>query len=184
MEWNELKAEHPPELTGDLFVGIKYGHDGANAAMSVASRTLDGNIFVECIDCREIRSGTQWILEYLREWNTKYVVIDGANGQKILADEMAEYSLKKPILPTVKEVIVANASFEQGLFQKNIRHMGQPSLINAVSNCEKRAIGSNGGFGYRSIKEGVEIALLGSVILAYWKCSRTKKERKKQKISY
>lgn len=184
VEWNELKAEHPPELTGDLFVGIKYGHDGANVAMSVASRTLDGNIFVECIDCREIRAGTQWILEYLREWNTKYVVIDGANGQKILADEMAEYSLKKPILPAVKEVIVANASFEQGLFQKNIRHMGQPSLINAVSNCEKRAIGSNGGFGYRSIKEGVEIALLDSVILAYWKCSTTKKERKKQKISY
>ena len=96
---------------------------------------------------------------------------------------MKEYGLKRPILPTVKEIIVANAMFEQGLFQKNIRHMEQPSLENVVGNCEKRAIGSNGGFGYKSIKDGAEIALLDSVILAYWICSETK-PKKKQKISY
>ena len=113
------------------------------------------------------------------------VVIDGANGQKLLADEMKEWGLSKPVLPTVKEIIVANAAFEQGLFQRTIRHAGQPSIINAVGNCEKRAIGSNGGFGYRSIKEGVEIALLDSIILAYWICSENKKKKKrKQKISY
>lgn len=183
-EWNELKAEKLPEFTGKIFAGIKYGHDGTNVALSVAVRTKDGNIFVETIDCREVRAGMLWILEYLKAWNTDKVVIDGANGQKILADEMKEYGLKKPILPTVKEVIVANATFEQGLFQKNIRHMGQPSLVNAVGNCEKRAIGSNGGFGYKSIKDDVEIALLDSVILAYWICAETKPTRRKQKISY
>ena len=57
------------------------------------------------------------------------------------------------------------------------------SLTQSVSNSEKRAIGSNGGFGYRSLKEGVEIALLDSVILAYWKCTETK-ERKKQIARY
>ena len=184
VEWNELRAATLPEFTGKLFAGIKFGHDGTNVALSVAIRTKDKHIFVETIDCREVRAGTEWIVEYLRAWNTDKVVIDGANGQKILADEMKEYGLKKPILPTVKEVISANARFEQGLFQKNIRHMGQPSLINAVGNCEKRAIGSNGGFGYRSIKDGVEIALMDSVILAYWICAETKQERRKQKISY
>lgn len=183
-EWNELKAKKLPELEGKLFVGIKYGHDGANVAMSVAARTKDGKIFVETIDCREVRAGTAWIIDYMRSWDAKKVVIDGANGQKVLADDMDEYSLKKPILPTVKEIIAANAKFEQGLYQRNICHMGQPSLENAVGNCEKRAIGSNGGFGYRSIKEGVEIALLDSVILAYWICSETKREKKKQRISY
>ena len=183
-EWNELKADVLPEFTGKLFVGIKYGHDGTNVALAVAVRTTDGDIFVEDIDCREVRAGTGWILEYLKAWNTDKVVIDGANGQKLLADEMKEYGLKKPILPTVKEIIVANAAFEQGLYQKNIRHMGQPSLVNVVGNCEKRAIGSNGGFGYRSIKDGAEIALLDSVILAYWICSETKQQRKRQRVSY
>ena len=183
-EWNELKVNALPELTGKLFVGVKYGHDGTNVALSVAVRTKGGHIFVETIDCREVRAGTEWIMNYLRAWNTDKVVIDGANGQKILSDEMKDAGLKKPILPTVKEVISANARFEQGLYQKNIQHTGQPSLVNAVGNCEKRAIGTNGGFGYRSIKEGVEIAILDSVILAYWICAETKQERKKQKISY
>lgn len=183
-EWNELKEAKPPELVGDLFVGIKYGRDGTNVSMSVAARTKEGKIFVEAIDCREVRAGTEWIIGYLKSWNAKKVVIDGANGQQILADEMKEYGLHKPILPTVKEIIVANAAFEQALFQKSISHMGQPSLVNSVGNCEKRTIGSNGGFGYRSIKEGVEISLLDSVILAYWICSETKVRKKKQRISY
>ena len=184
-EWKELQIKPPPKLTGDLFVGIKYGHDGENVAMSVAARTEDGEIFVEGIDCREIRAGTDWMMKYLSSWRSAKVVIDGANGQKLLADEMKEWGLSKPVLPTVKEIIVANAAFEQGLFQRTIRHAGQPSVINAVGNCEKRAIGSNGGFGYRSIKEGVEIALLDSIILAYWICSENKKKKKrKQKISY
>ena len=183
-EWNELKVDALPEFTGDLFVGIKYGRDGTNVAMSVAVRTKDGHIFVESIDCREVRAGTGWIMDYLKAWSSGKVVVDGANGQKLLADEMKEFGLKKPILPTVKEIIAANAAFEQGLFQRNIQHMGQPSLVNVVGNCEKRAIGTNGGFGYRSIKEGAEIALLDSVILAYWICAETKPKRKKQRISY
>ena len=183
-EWNELKAAKPPELVGPLFVGIKYGHDGTNVVMSVAAKTKDGKVFVEAIDCREVRAGTDWIFKYLTTWKAKKVVIDGANGQQLLAAEMKEYGLKAPILPTVKEVIAANTAFEQGLYQDNIRHMAQPSLVNAVGNCEKRAIGSNGGFGYKAQKEGIEIALLDSVILAYWACSTTKEIKKKQRVSY
>lgn len=94
------------------------------------------------------------------------VVVDGANGQQLLADLMKEYRLKSPLLPTVKEVIVANASFEQGIFQMNIVHAGQPSVEQVVGNCEKRAIGTNGGFGYKAQKEGIEIAILDSIALA------------------
>ena len=96
---------------------------------------------------------------------------------------MKKAKLKAPVLPTVKQVIVANAAFEQGICSKNIVHMGQPSLEQAVSNCEKRAIGSNGGFGYKAIREEIEIALMDSAIYAYWACSESK-ESKKQKISY
>lgn len=183
-EWEELKAGKKPELTGSLFVGIKYGHDGNNVAMAVAARTTEGKIFVEAIDCREVRAGTGWILKYLTAWNARKVVVDGANGQQLLEDDMKEYGLKSPVLPTVKEIIAANTAFEQGLFQDNIRHMGQPSLANAVGNCEKRAIGANGGFGYKAQKEGIEIALLDSVILAYWACSTTKEVKKKQRVRY
>ena len=167
---------------GHLYIGIKYGKDGTNIAMSVAVHTDAGKIFVEGIDCRPVRAGVGWIIEFLKTADVDQVVIDGANGQQILADAMREEKLIKPILPTVKEVIIANAEFEQMLSAKTICHMNQPSLTQSVSNCEKRPIGSNGGFGYKSIKDTSDIALMESMIFALWQCAE-KKVRKKQKIS-
>lgn len=183
-EWESLSVGGKmPKLKGKLFVGIKFGHDGENVAMSVAVKTDDGRIFVEAIDCRPIRAGNAWMMPYLMSWDSEKTVVDGANGQQLLADDMKDAGLKKPNLPTVKEIITANASFEQGLELRIICHNNQPSLTQSASNCEKRMIGTNGGFGYRSNKDKVDIALLDSVILAYWACS-TSKEKKKQKISY
>lgn len=181
-EWESLKVNMLPELKGKLFVGIKFGRDGKNVAMSIAVKTVDNNIFVESIDCREIRAGNVWIIAFLQAADVKKIVIDGANGQSLLVNDLKEAGIKTTsILPTVKEVIAANAAFEQGLCQRNIVHMCQPSLLQSVSNCEKRMIGTNGGFGYKSQREDIEIALLDSVIYAYWACSEFK-ERKKQKV--
>lgn len=182
-EWNEMEVKNLPALQGPLYVGIKYGRDGTNVAVSIAVKTKDKKIFVETIDCREVKAGNGWILDFISNPSVKKVVVDGSNGQQLLADDMKELKLKAPDLPKVSDIITANSAFEQGIFQTNIVHMNQPSVEQAVSNCEKRAIGSNGGFGYKSQKEGIEIAILDSIILAYWACS-TSKEKKKQKVSY
>ena len=183
-EWAEMKAKTLPKLKGALFVGIKYGHDGSNVAMSIAVKTKTNKVFVETIDCNEIRAGNAWIINFLKKAQVEKIVIDGASGQQLLSADMKTACLKiTPILPTVKEVILANASFEQGIFSQNIVHMGQPSVEQVVGNCEKRFIGSNGGFGYKALRDELEIAILDSIALAYWVCS-TSKEKKKQKISY
>lgn len=183
-EWEALKAETMPELKGKLFVGVKYGRDGTNVSMSVAVKTTEEKIFIETIDCRETREGTTWIVDFLGKADFAGVVIDGANGQQILYDAIKEAKIKPlPMLPTVKEIITANSSFELGISQGRIQHMNQPSLRQAASNCEKRAIGTNGGFGYKAQKEEIEIALLDSAIYAYWLCNEYK-EKKKQRASY
>lgn len=182
-EWEGLQEPVLPELSGPLFVGIKYGHNGTNVAMSMAVRTGDDRIFVETIDCRSLRAGNEWMLNFLNRADIAQVVVDGENGKGLFTEAMKAMKLKKPILPTVKEVISANAAFELGIQAKKICHMGQPSLTAAASNCDKRAIGSNGGFGYRSLREDIEISILDSVILAYWACME-EKGTKKQKISY
>jgi phage terminase large subunit-like protein len=182
-EWEELKVDKLPKLKGKLFVGIKYGHDGTNVAMSIAVKTVDGDIFVESIDCQSVRNGNAWIIAFLKQADVQEIVIDGASGQNILANEMKDAKIKKPILPTVKEIIVANSTFEQGLFQQTIKHRGQPSLSQVVTNCDKRTIGTSGGFGYRSQIEENDISLMDSMILAHWACHDAKPV-KKQKISY
>lgn len=182
-EWKALKVNRLPVLKGKLFVGIKYGNDGANVAMSIAVKTLSGKIFIEAIDCQSIRNGNQWIINFLKKANIEKVVIDGQSGQGILAAEMKDFKLKAPILPTVKEIINANSRWEQGIFQKSFCHADQPSLTASATNSEKRNIGSSGGFGYKSQFDDMDICLMDSALLAHWACSNNK-AKKKQQIRY
>lgn len=184
-EWAAMQAGRLPKFSShDLFVGIKFGKDGTNVAMSIAVKADNGKIFVEVIDCKPIRDGVEWMISWLSgAQSIRKVAIDGANGQNLIAQKMKDAKLMKPVLPTVKEIIDANTYFEQAVFNKNLMHMGQEELANVVGNCEKRNIGSNGGFGYSAQKPDMEIALMDSVILAHW-LAYTAKERKKQAIKY
>ena len=152
-------------------------------ALSIAARTKDGRFFVETVDCQSVRNGNEWMVAFLRQADVAQIVVDGASGQKILDEELKDYRIKNVILPTVKEIIVANALWEQGIYQKTICHSGQPSLSKVATNCDKRNIGSNGGFGYRSHFDDMDISLMDSALLAHWACA-TAKPKKKQKISY
>lgn len=187
-EWSDLKAETLPQLHGKLNIGIKYNPNGENVSMSLAVNTAAGGIFVETVDCRPMRAGNAWIVQFIKsaEANISKIVVDGANGQNLLCADLKDAKVKlRPILPSVKEVINAGSTFESALFAHEIVHMGQPSLTQVVSNCEKRAIGSNGGFGYRSIKDGADISLLDSVILAVWSLNEERrKPQHTQKVSY
>lgn len=183
VDWKSMQVDVMPKIKGKLFVGVKYNKNGQSVSMSIAVKTDDDKIFIESIGCKNINFGNDWIIEFLTKADIKRVAVDGANGQRILAEQMKKEHLKAPILPTVNEIILANAKFEQGLFAKNIRHGYQPSLQQCATNCDKRSIGSNGGFGYTSIKDGVDISLLDSAILAYWACVEDKPEIR-QKVTY
>lgn len=182
-EWNDLLCKSLPEFQQSLYIGIKYGLDGTNVALSVAVKTTNKQIFVECLDCQPVRNGPNWMIKYIKAMKPAKVVIDGASGQRLLAEELKARKVKGVILPTVQEVITANSLFEQGIFNQSIAHMNQPSVTQVIGNCDKRAIGSGGGFGYKPLKDGTEIAIMDSIILAHWTCSKSR-ERRKQKITY
>ncbi len=60
--------------------------------------------------------------------------------------------------------------------------MQQPSLDELVINCEHRAIGTNGGFGYKTLVGGRDVTLIEANVLAYWLCETSK--RVKQVVNY
>ena len=185
-EWETYAISEAPSLkTGaQFYFGVKYSKTSGNVSLSAAVKTADGRIFVESLDCRPIREGNDWIIDYLRGSRAAKVVIDGAGNQSILEADMKNAGVKcRAILPKVAEVIEANALFEKLLFEGKIAHANQPSLAQAVSNCEHRAIGSGGGYGYVSILEGADVSLLESLTLAHWVCAGAK-EKRKQVISY
>ncbi|MFW3538214.1 DEAD/DEAH box helicase family protein [Vagococcus fluvialis] len=180
-EWDNLAVANLPVLTGKLHIGIKYGNDGQNVAMSIAVKTLSGKVFIETIDCQSIRNGNQWIINFLKNADIESLVIDGQSGQNVLVGEINDFKLKKPILPKVSEVITANSLWEQAIFAKTLCHKNQPSLKLVTTNTDKRNIGSSGGFGYKSLFDDVDISLMDSALLAHWACSKIKPKKKQQK---
>lgn len=184
-DWEQLQTKRVPKFIGKMNVGIKYHRNGETVSLAVAVKTGSGKIFVEVVDNRPIREGNDWIIEFLSRTakNRNKVVIDGAGSQQLLAEEMRKERLKGAILPTVNDIKKANAVFERLIFDKTLVHMGQPQLADIVSNCEKRAIGSNGGFGYKEIRAEDDISVLDAVILAAWAATEFP-EPKKQKIRY
>lgn len=184
-EWRAVLAEHA-ELPDkpSVFMGVKFAKGTSNVSLAAAVRLSDGRIFVEAIDCRPTREGNSWMMPYLKNPHVREIVIDGANGQTILADEMKDAGVKKkPILPKVAEIIEANSMFETAVLSGTLCHSDQPSLEQIAANVEHRAIGNNGGFGYVSILEGADVSLLDAVLLAHWICATTKVEKKKQRVS-
>lgn len=178
-EWDSLKISKIPNFKNKLFVGIKFGADGRHAALSIATKT-DDKIFIESIDCQSQRNGNLWIINFLKNADIEKIAVDGAGAQDVLKKDLKEYGIKiKIVLPKVKDVIVANNMFEQSITSlKNICHNGQESLRQVVTNCIKRAIGTNGGFGYKALIEEHEIALMDSAVLAHWLCASAKEKKK------
>jgi phage terminase large subunit-like protein len=185
-EWQGCLIGSRPELDDipKIYIGVKYSKTSASVSAAAAVRLSDGRIFVEALDCRSTRDGNSWMIAYFRNPHIEGIAIDGANGASILAAEMEDADIDcKPIMPKVAEVIEANSLFEKELFAGNICHADQPALEQIVTNCEHRAIGSGGGFGYSSILEGAEVSILDAVLLAHWLCA-TAKEEEPQYVSY
>ena len=182
--WLAVQVDKLPRIRGKLAIGVKFSKDGESAAVAIAGRTEDEKIFVEVIDRRILRDGTDWIVEFLRKMQrqTLKVIIDGANGQQIMAQEMQKTGLNRPVFPTVKQIIDANQRFEKGVFEKNLQHMDQPTLTAIVSACEHRVIGTAGGFGFKPINAAHDVAIMDAAVLAAWGVDTFREVR--QRIRY
>lgn len=182
-DWDAIRAETLPKVKAPLFAGVKFGRDGLNTCLSIAAKTADGKVFVEAIDCKNQREGNSWIINFLIKCRVRNVLVDGASGVETFLKECKDQKLKGVTAVTYKEVIQASSDFETAIANKTICHMGQPGLRQSVTNCKHRSIGNGGGYGYQTLDDSIEVALIESVVLAAHACV-TAKEVKKQRIGY
>ena len=184
-DWTRLCVPRVPDLKGKIAVGVKFGSDGKNVALSIALKTSDGKTFVECIDCAPQSDGFEWMIRWIRECKAVgLVAIDGKGKSELFVDMLkTECPKVKTVIPAYGEMVVACSGFRQAIDTGDIVHCNQPSVTQAVSNCEKRMIGTNGGFGFRSLKEEIEVAIVESLAIAHWASSQIK-EKKRQRIGY
>lgn len=181
-EWDALKAEEVPELSGRLFAGIKFARNGENVSLSLAVKTKDGRIFVESVDCRPQRDGNDWMINFLKKCDVQTIFIDGASGVETFKREAKDQKLKVTVAST-KDVITASSEFEKAVAAGTICHKGQTSLRQSVCNCQHRAIGTGGGYGYRTLDDDIDVSLMESMVYAVYACAQAK-EAKAQRVFY
>lgn len=184
-DWEKTLVASIPKFKGYMDVGIKYNKDGETASVAIAVKTKDDRIFVEVVKRLKVRDGIGWIIQFLKKVKPKLnkVIVDGASGQQILADAMKTEKIKGCVFPTVKQVVNAYALFEKNIFETKLCRMDQPALTAVITNCEKRRIGSGGGFGYKAMYAELDDSLLDAVVLASWAIEEFPEPRK-QKIYY
>ncbi|MDO4800616.1 MAG: hypothetical protein Q4A15_00475 [Prevotellaceae bacterium] len=183
-EWRLTEVVKVPKLKGKTFAGIKYGTNGESVALTIACKTDDDKIFVSVYDNRPIRDGNTWIVDYLKTIPTlDKIVVDGKGNDAIISQMMRAEKLKKPVIPSGSDFCTANAQFEQAVFNDGLRHMPQPALDIAVTNCEKKKYGNRGAFIYVPNVDSIDITVMESTILAFWLCNNAK-EQKGQRVSY
>ena len=182
-EWNTLKGQ--PDPVGKLYAGVKFGANGRNVSLSIAVKTRGGKTYVETIDCVPQTNGFAWIVEFIRNADIATVAIDGKGKSDLLVDALKSSGVKesKIKLPTSAEAITAYASFRQAISDETIMHNSQQSATQAIAHCEKRLIGTNGAFGFRSMNDDIDVSIVESMAFATWLCMTTK-EKRKQKIGY
>ena len=182
-EWQSMKVARLPELTGKIFAGIKFGANGANVSLSIAIKAGE-KIFLESIGCKPQANGLEWLVSFVSKADVYAVVIDGKGKTELLSEALKTARVKaKVIVPTANDAVNAYAAFRQAVDDGTICHKGQPGVVQAVSNCERRLIGNNGAFGFRSIKNNADVSLVESLAFAYW-ARATMTEKRKQKIGY
>ena len=184
-DWDRTLVTSLPKFEGKMNVGIKYQKGGDTVSVAIGVKTADGRIFTEVVNRLKVRDGIDWIVQFLLKSKDKLnkVVIDGASGQQILVDAMKSERIKGAVLPTVKQIINAYALFEKNIFEAKLCRMNQPALTAVVTNCERRRIGSGGGFGYQAMYADMDDSLLDAVVLASWACEEFPEPRT-QKIYY
>lgn len=184
-DWDAIMTHTVPKLVGRMCAGIKFNRNGESVSLAIAVRTDDDRVFFEVVGSHAVRDGNDWLLMFLAKTKeqVKKIVIDGAGTRQLLADDLKAEKIVRVHPVTTADVVKANAAFEKNLYDKKLVRMDQPALTKVATNCEKRAIGTHGGFGYKEIFAEDDISLLDAVILAVWGAEEFPEPRK-QKISY
>lgn len=184
-EWDKTLVDALPRFVGKMSVGIKFSRNSESVSMAIALKTTDGRIFTEIIDNKMIRDGHEWMIDFISKAKSSInkIIVDGDNGKQLISDSLKAKKIQGCVLISVSEYIKANATFEQDLLNGKICRMEQPSLTNVITNCEKRAVGSHGGFAYKSMKASADDSLIDAVVLAVHAIEEYK-DPIKQKISY
>lgn len=180
-----LVKSAPPERDGDrIAYGVKFSPDGATVALSVAVRPAgDERTHVELVALEPTSNGSDWLCSWLAERSGVgcSVAVDGRSGAGTLCSKLDSAGVPRGyvIRPTADQAVSAATLARDGVSTRTLTHIASPALDLSATTSSKRAIGSQGGWGWG----GENSAPIESVGLALLALSVSKREpNRKQEV--
>lgn len=159
-------------------LGVKFSADGATASIAIAIWKQGATPHVEVIETDSTSFGIAWVVEIAAQaWRKVSVIaVDGRSNAPTFMGELAEagVSKKSMCLATAANVIAASSMFVNAVGGGEITHNDQPALNDAVSAAQKRKIGADGGYGFKSANE-TDVTPLEAASLALWGVKTSKR---------
>jgi hypothetical protein len=137
--------------------------------------------YLELVEYGDMGSGVAPLARWLSErWrSSRGIYIDGQQGAAALVAKLKELGV--PPNPAVvhllstKEVIAASSMFLNALNEHKLCHFHQELLDHVVACVQKRPIGSNGGFAWKSIDDS-DVSPFDAVCFAYYGATTSRRD--------
>lgn len=182
-EWGALSAVFTDEEIAAqnkwrLAIGVKFSSDGLTASIAVAIWERGETPHVEVIESDSTAFGISWVVNRVEKmWRrASLIVVDGKSNAQTFINELVDAGVSKKavMLSGPSHVIAASSMLINAVGSGEITHNNQPVLNDAVVYAQKRKIGSDGGYGFKSANE-VDVTPLEAVALALWAVKTSKR---------
>lgn len=150
-------------IEGVLTLSVDVNPERSWASIGAAGRRADGLIHVEVI---ERRPGTAWVIdrvvELARRWRSPVRIDTVSPAASLIPDLQA--ARVDVVEVSLRDQTRACGAFVDAVANRQLRHLGQASLTNALSGARKRAVGD--AWAWARLSSHVDITPLVAVTLA------------------
>ena len=182
-DWDKLSAtftqdEIKAQESWKRALGVKFSPDGATASIAIAIWKQGETPHVEVIECDSTDFGISWVVDIaVRMWRkVALIVVDGKSNAQTFVNELKDAGVSKNavVLTGSAQVTAASSMFVNAVGSGDLTHNDQPALNEAIANAQKRKIGADGGYGFKSAND-TDITPLEAASLALWAVKTTKR---------
>lgn len=184
--WHACEAkedEIPQPDSGIVCYAVKFAPDGSTGALAAAIKPDDGKPYVQLIAHRSMGSGVQWFADWLipREDDAASIAIDGRAYSGALVTELnnADFAHDQIVTPSSTDVGTACSMLVSSVESHDVIHGGQEELTKSATNCRKRLIGNNGGYGFESTDDA-DATPIEACALAFWQAMTTTRDQRRE----
>lgn len=180
IDWNACVTDSPP-VDGKLVYAVKFDSDARMGAIAVC--VDDGkkppHVEIACeMSCnRGVGKFAEWLNKVADYADA--IVIDGQSNAKTLENALLDEGVSDEMIvrPNVQEAIEAYTGFVNAVRSRAVTHIADESTDESVCGCNRRRIGTAGGYGFQS-NDRANATLVDALAFALWKVSSIRREPK------